>query len=114
MPVMNKKHVLIILILFAALIVLRHLAPKPQNWELSFSGYKKSPYGCKVTKDLLHVIFPNKDIHINTGSYYITLQDSVSQSNLIIISDHFNPDDLDLNALLDFVAQGNNLFISSL
>ncbi|MFO7370916.1 MAG: DUF4350 domain-containing protein [Bacteroidales bacterium] len=111
---MNKKHVLIILILFAALVVLRHLAPKPQNWELSFSGYKKSPYGCKVTKDLLQVIFPNKDIHVNTGSYYITLQDSVSQSNLIIISDHFNPDNLDLNALLGFVAQGNNLFISSL
>lgn len=111
---MNKKHVLIILILFAALVVLRHLAPKPQNWELSFSGYKKSPYGCKVVKDLLHVIFPDKDIHVNTGSYYITLQDSVSQSNLIIISDHFSPDDLDMNTLLGFVAQGNNLFISSL
>lgn len=114
MLTMNKKYILIISALFVVLIVLRHIAPKPVNWNLSFSGYKKSPYGCRVTRDLLHVIFPEKDIHVNSGSFYITLKDPVSQSNLIIISDHFKPDDLDLNTLLDYVARGNNLFISTL
>jgi|WetSurMetagenome_2_1015567.scaffolds.fasta_scaffold00097_28 hypothetical protein len=111
----NKIFLAAILVLFTALIVIRHFAPKPVDWRLNFSGNRRSPYGCSVAKELLPVLFPGKEISVNTANFYLTLrQDTIDKKNLIIINDEFNPDDLDLTALLAFAARGNSVFISSL
>jgi len=115
MPRRNKIYLAAILVLFTALIVIRHFAPRPVNWMLNFSGNRKSPYGCSVLNEQLPVLFPGKEITVNTASFYLTLRpDTLETKNLIIITDEFSPDDLDLTALLDFVARGNSVFISSL
>jgi len=111
----TKIYLAVVLLLFTALVVIRHFVPRPVDWGMSFSGHRKSPYACNVAKDLLPVIFPGKDFSINTASLYMTLnQDTLTNKNLIIISTEFNPDDLDLSALLDFTSRGNSVFISSL
>jgi len=82
---------------------------------LNFSGNRKSPYGCSVLNKQLSVLFPGKEITVNTASLYLTLRpDTLDTKNLIIITNAFSPDDLDLSALLNFVARGNSVFISSL
>jgi hypothetical protein len=111
----NKIFFAVILLLFTALIVVKHFAPRPVDWRLNFSGNRKSPYGCSVARELLPLLFPEKEITVNTASLYLTLRhDTLTTKNLIIISSEFSPDDLDLNTLLDFVARGNAVFISSL
>jgi hypothetical protein len=111
----NKIYLVTILLLFTALVVVRHFVPRPVDWRLSFNGNRKSPYACSVAKDLLPVLFPGKEITVNTTSFYMTLhRDTLVNKNLIIIDDKFDPDDLDLYALLDFAAHGNSVFISSL
>jgi hypothetical protein len=112
--VKNKKYLVIILVLFVLLIVVKHYMPKPVNWDLSFNGYKKIPYGCSVMKDLLPIIFPGNGISVNDKSFYLTLDSTFTGHNLLIINSAFNPDNLDLETLLDFVSHGNTVFISSL
>ncbi len=111
----NKIYLAAILVLFTALIVVKHFAPRPVNWMLNFSGNRKSPYGCSVLNEQLPVLFPGKELTVNTASFYLTLRpDTLDTKNLIIITDAFSPDDPDLSALLDFASHGNSVFISSL
>jgi hypothetical protein len=111
----NKIYIIGILLLFTTLVALHHFVPEPVNWKLNFSGNSKSPYGCSVANDILKIIFPGKELTINTSSFYLTLTHYSSKSkNLIIITDKFEPDRLDLSALLDYVADGNSVFISAL
>jgi|WetSurMetagenome_2_1015567.scaffolds.fasta_scaffold04144_3 hypothetical protein len=114
MRIKNKQHIILILIMFSALIMLQHFAPKPVDWDMSFSAYRKKPYGCSVIKELLTTIFPGKDISVNNSSFYIGLRDSMMNKNIIIISNEFHPDEFDCASLLSLVKQGNSAFISSL
>jgi hypothetical protein len=111
----NKKYIVLIVCLFSILVVVKHYMPKPLNWDLSFNGESNSPYACRVMKDMLKTIFPEKSIPVNNSSLYISLnQNTVVHQNLIIITNDFNPDDLDLGALLNFIGKGNDVFISAL
>ncbi len=112
---MNKKILSILLVLFIGYIVLQHHMPKPVEWNLSFSGTQKKPYGCKVIKDLLDTIFPGAEIELNQSSFFLSLNQSESSGeNLIIVTDRFSPDEFDMEALLAYTARGNSVFISSL
>jgi hypothetical protein len=115
MPKKNKIFLVVIILLFTALVVVQHFVPRPVNWRLSFSCNQKSPFGCSVAKNLLQVLFPEKEITVNTASLYMNLpKDTLANKNLIIITDEFEPDSLDLSSLLDFAANGNSVLISSL
>jgi len=115
MPKKNKIFLAAIILLFTAMVIVQHFVPRPVNWRFSFSCNQKSPYGCSVAKNLFHVLFPEKDIAVNTASLYMKLpKDTLADKNLIIITDEFEPDSLDLSALLDFAANGNSVLISSL
>lgn len=112
----NKTTYYFILIgvLFAILLALQHYAPKPVNWKLSFRENAKSPYGCFVLKNTLFNILPNTDVTENKYSFFEVLgTKETSQKNLLIITDNFSPDAYDLSALLDFVKEGNTVFISA-
>lgn len=111
----NKIVLAIIVLLFTALVVLRHFIPKPIDWKLSFNGHRKTPYACSVIKDMMPYLFPGKELRENTSSFFITLPgDTIDEENLIIICNEFKPDAFDLDALLDFVSQGNNVFLAAI
>ncbi len=102
--------------LFVLLIIIEHYAPEPVNWNYYFSASKKDPYGCKILRDMLPVSFNDHEILTNDESLYpnITTQKSTNTSNFMIITNQFNISSLDCNALLDFVKEGNHVFISAL
>jgi hypothetical protein len=111
----NKILLTGLLFLFIILVGIQHYMPRSLNWELSFGSSSKLPYGSKVTYELLDTLFPQQEITTNHSSFYLSLNDTTGlNQNLVIISDDFDPDELDLDALLDFVERGNNVFISSL
>ncbi|MFN8241611.1 MAG: hypothetical protein U0X39_12790 [Bacteroidales bacterium] len=111
----NKILLGFLLLLFTGLVLVRHYAPKTIDWGFSFSGNRNAPYGCKITRDMLPLIFPGQEISDNTTSLYVSLyNDTTSRRNLIIINNYFDPDETEVSALLDFVSRGNCIFISAL
>jgi hypothetical protein len=111
----SKKYIVFIpVLLFAILIVIKHMQPEQVDWSVSFNGYKKIPYGCSVTRLLLNDVFTGSPIDENSTSFYISLTDlNDVKKNLIVVTTDFYPDSLDLEALLDFVSKGNNIFVSA-
>lgn len=110
----NRTYLLLIVILFASLVALNHYSPKPIDWRVTYNIGSKSPYGCYVLGDMFQTVFPGQTIEENYASLYETLDSTaVDKKNLIEITDDFDPDKYDLEALLDFVEKGNDLFVSS-
>ena len=110
----NRFYLIVIAILFVALIALNHYAPKPVDWSVTYNNKVKSPYGCYILNDMFGVIFNEQKIENSYDGFYVSLDsNSVEQKNIIIITDSFDPDKYDFDALLKFVSKGNDFFVSS-
>ncbi|MFA9389977.1 MAG: DUF4350 domain-containing protein [Prolixibacteraceae bacterium] len=100
--------------LFILLIAIQHYMPKPIDWSVTYNATSKSPYGCYVLNELNETIFPQQKMSNNEASFFVSLDSSSTETkNIIVITSDFDPDPYDLKALLRFVSNGNNLFISS-
>ncbi len=115
MKAWNKIILTLVFLLFAILVLVQHYMPKAISWEMTFTSHSKSPYACRIMKDMLTEIFPGCNISVNNDNLYnISEIDTAAKHNLIIISNEFNPDEATQSALLDFVARGNTVFLSAL
>lgn len=96
------------------LIVLNHYAPKPIDWRETYDIRGKSPYGCYILNKMGDNLFPNQIVSCSSDGFYLLLDTtSLENKNLIVITSVFKPDKFDLEALLKFVARGNDLFVSA-
>ena len=112
----NKNFLFILMgILFVLLVILQHYAPKRMSWDLNLKSSAKTPYGGFVMRHILPEIFPDAEVGNNSLSFYEGLNKyNDSRYDLIVLTPHFSPDRYDREALLEFVAQGNIVFLSSL
>jgi hypothetical protein len=133
----NKRgYLIVITTLFVALVAIRHYAPKPIDWSVTYNINGKTPYSCYILNDLFSTIFPKKAIENNYDGFYLALDpgnakhrdrvvvtiqpdtitmivsDSVKK-NIIVVTTHFGPDKYDFDALMKYVANGNDFFVSS-
>jgi len=107
-------YIILLALLFATFVAIEYLAPKPIDWTESYSRKDKIPYGGYVIYELLPEIFPNQSININSQSLYMAFRnDEVKEQNIISITNHFNPSDVDLDKLLAYISVGHTLFIST-
>ncbi len=110
----NRVYLVVITGLFAVLIAINHYAPKPIDWTTTYNINERSPYSCYVLNDMLGLLFPGQIIETNEECFYVTLDsDNAENKNIIVITTDFKPDKYDLSALLNFVADGNEFFVSS-
>ncbi|SFN74494.1 protein of unknown function [Bizionia echini] len=101
-----------------AIIVLLMIAevtkPKPLNWRNSYSAADKIPLGCYV---LYHELepFTSNPLKTSDKSLYERLKDFNTSENttLILINDYISIEDEGSEALLNFVENGNSVFIST-
>jgi hypothetical protein len=70
------------------------------------------PYGTKVAYDRLSDVFPNSTISINDKPLS-SLSSSEGKKVYVIIGSSVDPSPADISALLDFVGEGNHVFISA-
>ncbi|GLB51626.1 hypothetical protein NBRC110019_06650 [Neptunitalea chrysea] len=96
------------------LIIADVAKPKPVNWNDSYSAADKIPLGCYVLYNQLEEMFPNfeeSNLNIidNRDAFY-----NKSNSTYILINDYLDIDKEETTELLDFVEDGNNVFISTL
>lgn len=117
-----RKDLKYFLILFSVLLVFVMLElskPQPINWTLTFSKNDKIPFGNFVLYDLIHTLFPESDITVSYKTVFENFQDwdikteSRKGDNYLFINNEFIPDDLDTELMLDYVYQGNSVFIAA-
>jgi hypothetical protein len=114
MSVKGKYIITGIIILFVALILLVHYRPKQVSWELNCNSGSKAPYGCMVVRQMLPYLFPGEKIRDSRMSFFQLLNSGSVKGNLIVITQKFDPSATDLNILLNYVSEGNDLFVSAL
>jgi hypothetical protein len=90
------------------------ITPKPIDWRSSYMKKDKIPYGTSALYEMLPFLFPSSTITDMELPLYNSLNDQqYSKANYLIINEEFNPDELDVRKLLDFVKKGNTLFFST-
>jgi len=112
----NRKLNFLVFVLLALLLLMEVMKPKPIDWSTTFSKEDKIPYGNFILFDLLDQIFPQQNIETAYQPIYNQLQDSTlseQKRNYLLINWSFDIDELDQNTLLQFVADGNNVFLAS-
>lgn len=110
----NRKFIFFLAIALGLLIFVQLVMPKPVNWYPTFSKRHKIPYGSYILFDYLEDIFPARNVITAQDPIYNILHNRERESsNYIVINESFQPDELDTEELLQFVEQGNNVFIAS-
>jgi len=107
-----RFYVIILLLSIVLFVFAEWIKPREISWKTSFSSHDKMPYGTYVLVKTLPQLFPGKQITINKANYYELLNDS-SSGGIIIIHKEFVTDSYSIEALLDFVYDGGEIFISA-
>jgi hypothetical protein len=88
--------------------------PPAVNWLPSFSAADKIPYGTYVTYQLMSYLFPDSGIRsVQVTPHELLRSEAFEQTTYIFINDAFEPDPTEAKSLLDFVENGNQIFISA-
>lgn len=115
---MDRRSKLIIGIFVAVLlgiIITEIVRPKPLNWRPSYTASDKIPFGCFVLFNELATLFPKTTItNVNESLYNVlSRRDTLMSSNYILINDIISFDEQEHKQLLNYVSQGNDVFIAS-
>ncbi|MBO0324008.1 DUF4350 domain-containing protein [Muricauda sp. CAU 1633] len=115
---MDRKSKIVIAVFAAVvvgIIITEIVRPKPINWRPSYTSTDKIPFGCYVLFNELATIFPDHSIETVEESVYDLMvdRDTTVASNYIFINEYIELDEQETNQLLDYVDQGNTVFISA-
>ncbi|MEO9510638.1 MAG: DUF4350 domain-containing protein [Flavobacteriaceae bacterium] len=115
---MDKKSKIILLIfslVVVGIIITEIVRPKPINWRPSYTATAKIPFGCYVLYNELPMLFNKSTINTVEESVYDVLanRDKSVRSNYLFINEHIALDKQETNQLLEYVSDGNTIFIAA-
>jgi hypothetical protein len=104
-----------LLFLFAVLIYLESTEKSPINWFPSYAHSDKIPYGTYVLYNSLEERLEKDQLKEVNQPPYVFLRDSsaVVQGTYFFINNFISFDDAEADQMLDWVAQGNTLFVAT-
>lgn len=106
------RYILYISLAVGVFVLLKLLAPKQYDWQVTFKSDDKNPYGGYVFGKMLPTLF-NDSVKLTNETIY-EIKDSLDrEGSLIIISQGFHLEESDLKSLLSFVDKGGSAFISN-
>lgn len=109
----NKKYYIIIGVLVALFILVNSNTPYVVNWKPTYLKKDKNPYGAEVTYAFLEDIFGEGNVGMNKASPYEYLHENLNEFNVIYVAGVMQTYDTDVEAILEFVDRGNNVFIAA-
>ncbi|WP_127019972.1 DUF4350 domain-containing protein [Flagellimonas beolgyonensis] len=111
----SKIIIVVFIVVMLGIIVTEIVRPKPINWRPSYTAVDKIPFGCFVLYNELPTIFPESTIETVQESVYdvLTERDTLQAANYIFINEYIDLDTQETHQLLDFVNQGNTVFIAA-
>ena len=92
-------------------VVESHL-PKKFVWNPTFAQHDHQPLGCAVFDDVLKSSLPD-GYSLSRKTFYQFAADSDSCRSILVITQHVNLVEADLNALLDLAQRGNKILIAA-
>lgn len=113
-----KKNLWIILLVVALMVVYTIYEankPQPMDWSKNFSVKKKGPYGTYIMKDALSYIFPGGKTEVSRISIQekLRLNDVNTPEVYFFVYTYFESMNDEAEMLLDYVNEGNTLFLSA-
>jgi hypothetical protein len=110
----NIKYLFPITVTIFILTLVKISEPEEIDWNESFSKNDKIPYGGYIIYDIANGLFNDAEINLTEFPIYNILKEKYySNTNYIFINSSFSPDVLDTEYLLNYVADGNQVFISA-
>ncbi len=115
---MDKRSKIALYIIAAVILIMmitEVTKPKPLNWSDSYSAADKIPLGCYVLFNELEN-YSDDEVLENTESIFLYLNDknvSEKRQSLFLINGYVRLTEQDTDALLNFVDEGNTVFLSS-
>ncbi|MDX2245548.1 MAG: DUF4350 domain-containing protein [Bacteroidia bacterium] len=87
---------------------------KKFSWRESFARKSKTPYGTFLVYEMLGNLFDTDSVkEIKTPVFDQLVYQNYSQSSYIFINENFPVDETDVDEMVSFVKQGNNIFIAA-
>jgi hypothetical protein len=106
------RHTLPVLLLLVSLASCQLHRIKQIDRRITLKRRDQLPYGTKVAFDGLSYLFPNSTISTNNKPLS-GLPSSEGKKAYLIIVGAMDPSPADINSLLDFVGEGNHVFVSA-
>ena len=115
---MTKKSKLLLYLLgglVLLLLVLEMITPQPLNWTESYTTTDKIPFGAYVLYEELDELFePHKVEEVEKDPIsFLKEHKKDTNSNYLFINDYLGFDSAEVDDILEYVARGNKLFVSS-
>ncbi|MBP6731576.1 MAG: hypothetical protein KA149_05925 [Chitinophagales bacterium] len=111
----GKKLQIFLLVFYAVLLVLIGvMQPTEINWTPTYSSADKIPYGNFVLYKQLQTLFAKNEVFTSEVPFYNYVNEQENQpANFIIVNNQCSADELDVNAMMNFVRDGGNVFIAT-
>lgn len=114
----NKWPIIIVVLGTLFMVISEATKPKPQDLRITLTQTDKIAYGSFLLYELLPNIFEGKEIEVSRKSFFdFFLADSLQQKNYISLNHPIQNSrsftKYDVESMLNFVAKGNNVFISA-
>ncbi len=99
---------------FTLYIIILAISPKPIDWSLSFSKDDNIPYGNKILFEELKTVIDSSLISTCHSPIYNFIEKSeFDNASFIFINISFNPEQPDLDKILNSAKNGSNIFIAA-
>lgn len=109
----NLPYILFAL-LFIGIVVIEMNKPKPIDWTPTFSKDDKIPFGSYVIEDRLDDLFPGSEVKSVYQPIYNQLNEKEwKNTNYVFINSDFGIADFDYEIMLEYVANGSNVFVAA-
>ena len=108
----NKKFIYIFLALFAMIVAVQYMLPKPTDWSRNYLAKSKSPFGCYAIYNLLDDTYAATTTN-NTQTLYNLNAKGQQNTSLLIINNKIDFNASDMKSLYSFLQRGNTVFIAA-
>ena len=110
----NKVFIIVFIVLLILYVVGQLNAPKKFDWSATLRNNDKNPFGAVVLYNSLNQLFPKVPVNSSRVPAYNLLQDQEeTKSAYIFIAPEFDPAEADVEELLQYVKNGNTVFIAA-
>ena len=109
-----KIYIAIASFLLIAYLVTEFNQPKPVRWTPTYSKDDKIPFGTYILYNNIHDIFPKDSVETFREPVYNVINDhNIQKAMYIIICGNIDLNDYDINKMIPFIKNGNDVFIAA-
>ena len=111
----DKKYLILLAITIIGIFLVEFYAPQPIDWRPTYAKGDKIPYGSYILFQQLEQLFGEESIKTsNVTAYELSSSGELyDYKNIIYLQNDFSPEKLDFEALSEWVAKGNSVFVAA-